>query len=80
MATMVLDPNAPGLDELKERRRISGLDRLDEVWEGTLHMVPAPSFEHASIAQQLAVALDGPARAAAWLERGVAAGAWRRAA
>jgi hypothetical protein len=64
MATMVLDPNAPGLDELKERRWISGLDRLDEVWEGTLHMVPAPSFEHASIAQQLAVALDGPARAA----------------
>jgi hypothetical protein len=64
MATLVLDPHAPGLDALMERRRVSGLDRLDEVWEGTLHMVPAPSFEHASIAQQLAVALDGPARAA----------------
>jgi len=64
MATMVLDPYAYELDALKERRRISGLDRLDEVWEGVLHMVPAPSYEHARIAQQLAVALDGPARAA----------------
>jgi len=64
MATMVLDPYAPGLDELKERRRISGLDRLDEVWEGVLHMVPAPTGEHADIKQQLATALDGPARAA----------------
>jgi hypothetical protein len=43
---------------------VSGLDRLDEVWEGVLHMVPVPSYEHARIAQQLAVALDGPARAA----------------
>jgi Uma2 family endonuclease len=64
MATLVLDPYAYELDALKERRRISGLDRLDEVWEGVLHMVPAPSYEHARIAQQLAVALDGPARAA----------------
>ncbi len=64
MATVVLDPYAYELDALKERRRVSGLDRLDEVWEGVLHMVPAPSFEHASIAQQLAVALNGRARAA----------------
>ncbi len=64
MATLVLDPYAYELDALMERRRVSGLDRLDEVWEGVLHMVPAPSFEHAQIAQQLAVALDGPAREA----------------
>jgi len=64
VATLVLDPYAYELDALKERRRVSGLDRLDEVWEGVLHMVPAPSYEHARIAQQLAVALDGPARAA----------------
>jgi len=64
MATVVLDPHAPGLDALKERRRVSGLDRLDEVWDGVLHMVPAPSFEHASIAQQLAEILGPPARAA----------------
>jgi hypothetical protein len=33
MATLVLDPYAYELDALKERRRVSGLDRLDEVWE-----------------------------------------------
>jgi Putative restriction endonuclease len=62
MATLVLDPHAPGLDALKERRRVSGLDRLDEVWEGVLHMVPAPNYGHARLTQQLAVALNGPAR------------------
>jgi len=62
--TLILDPPSAGLDELVERRRRSGLDRLDEVWEGVLHMVPASSFAHARISQQLAVLLDGPARAA----------------
>jgi Uma2 family endonuclease len=54
-------------DELRalvERRRRAGLDRLDEVWEGVLHMIPARSGAHADIAQQLAVLLDGPARQA----------------
>jgi hypothetical protein len=49
MRTLVLDPPTAGLGELLERRRRSGLDRLDEVWEGVLHMVPAPSGEHAYI-------------------------------
>jgi Uma2 family endonuclease len=62
--TLILDPPTAGLDELLERRRRSGLDRLDEVWDGVYHMVPAPSDAHADIAQQLAVLLDGPARAA----------------
>ena len=64
MRTLILEPSSAGLDELLARRRASGLDRLDEVWEGVRHMVPAPSGEHADIAQQLAVALDGLARAA----------------
>jgi hypothetical protein len=64
MATLVLDPYAYELDALKERRRISGLDRLDEVWEGVLHMVPAPNFGHASVGQQLAEILGPLARAA----------------
>jgi Uma2 family endonuclease len=62
MATVVLDPYAFELDALKERRRISGLDRLDEVWEGVLHMVPAPSYGHARLTQQLAEILGAPAR------------------
>ena len=31
--------------EIDERRR-KGLDRYDEMWEGVLHMAPAPSHEH----------------------------------
>jgi Uma2 family endonuclease len=64
MATMVLDPHAPGLDELKERRRISGLDRLDEVWEGVLHIVPAPNYGHGDIESQLHTILRPIARQA----------------
>jgi Uma2 family endonuclease len=64
MRTVVMDPPTAGLDELLERRRRSGIDRLDEIWEGVLHMVPAPSFGHARVAHRLAVALDGPAQAA----------------
>jgi Uma2 family endonuclease len=60
----VLEPSSAGLEEVLERRRRSGLDRLDEVWDGVLHLVPAPRGEHADIAQQLACILDGPARAA----------------
>ena len=62
MRTLILEPSTAGLDELLERRRRSGLDRLDEVWEGVRHMVPAPSGEHAYVAQQLAVLLDRPCR------------------
>ena len=64
MATVVLDPATPELEALRARRRRAGLDRLDEVWEGVLHMVPAPSGGHAMIAQQLAELLGPLARAA----------------
>ena len=64
MSTLVLGSPPPELKALLERRRRAGVDRLDEVWQGVRHMVPAPSFEHAHVAQQLAVLLDGPARAA----------------
>src|SRR5438445_10455736 len=63
MPTVVLDPAPHEIEVLRERRRRSGLDRLDEVWEGVLHMVPAPSHGHASIAQQLAELLGPLARA-----------------
>jgi Uma2 family endonuclease len=63
MRTLVLDSSTAGLEELLERRRRSGLDRLDEVWAGVLHMIPAPSLAHARIAQQLAELLGPVARA-----------------
>ncbi|MBI3269285.1 MAG: Uma2 family endonuclease [Planctomycetes bacterium] len=38
--------------ELRERHA-RGLDRFDEMWEGELHMVPPPSFEHQDMATEL---------------------------
>lgn len=62
MRTVILDPASAGLERLLEQRRRSGLDRFDEVWEGVLHMVPAPSGEHAHLSHQLSLLLDQPAR------------------
>jgi Uma2 family endonuclease len=63
MPTLVMDPAPVELEALLERRRRLGLDHHDEMWEGVLHMNPAPHGRHQRIAQQLAVALNGPARA-----------------
>lgn len=63
MRTLLPDPPPVEVQAMLDRRRRSGLDRLDEVWEGVLHLVPAPSGEHADLSQQLAVLLNGPARA-----------------
>lgn len=67
MRTLILEPSSAGIADVLERRRAAGLDRLDEVWEGVLHMVPAPSLGHADIAQQLAEILGAPARRAGLL-------------
>ncbi|MGB8878132.1 MAG: Uma2 family endonuclease [Solirubrobacteraceae bacterium] len=64
MPTLVKDPPPAGFQALLERRRELGQDLLDEMWEGVYHMNPAPAARHAEIAQQLAVFLDAPARAA----------------
>ncbi len=64
MPTLLLDPPPAALQTLLERRRKLSQDRKDEVWEGVLHVVPAPSHSHADLVQQLAVILDSPARAA----------------
>jgi hypothetical protein len=64
MPTLLLDPQPTELDALLERRKRLGQDGKDEVWEGVLHVVPAPAHRHADLAQQLAVILDAPARAA----------------
>jgi Uma2 family endonuclease len=67
MPTLVMDPPPAELEALLDRRRRLGLDHHDEMWEGVLHMNPAPHGRHQRIGQQLAVALDGPARAAGLL-------------
>jgi hypothetical protein len=50
---LVVDPPTAGVGDVLEGRRRSGLDRLDEVWEGVYHMVPAPSHTHGAIESQL---------------------------
>ena len=52
------------MQALLVRRRRLGQDHKDEVWEGLLHVVPAPGHRHADLAQQLAEILGPPARAA----------------
>lgn len=67
MRTLLPDPPPPEIAALLARRHQSGADRHDEVWEGVLHMTPAPRGDHDDVQQQLAVLLDGPARAAGLL-------------
>ncbi|MEA2301030.1 MAG: hypothetical protein QOD61_2147 [Solirubrobacteraceae bacterium] len=56
--TLILDPVPAELRDLLDRRRRSGADRHDEVWQGVRHIVPAPGAAHSLIAQQLAILLD----------------------
>jgi len=50
--------------ELAHRRSI-GLDRWDEMWEGVLHMTPAPSLEHQRILGRLVAFLEPRLRSTA---------------
>jgi Uma2 family endonuclease len=47
---------APDPSWLEERRRL-GLDRFDEVWDGVLHVVPAPSSLHQILESDLEAVL-----------------------
>ncbi len=47
---------------LIEQRARLGQDRWDEVWEGVLHMVPPPSYEHQRLGTLLLVFLEPIAR------------------
>jgi Uma2 family endonuclease len=69
MPTLVLDPPPVELAELIERRRRLGQDVFDEVWDGVLHMNPAPHGRHANVQQQLAELLGPLARRAGLLPR-----------
>jgi hypothetical protein len=64
MPTLVRDPQPAEFEALLERRRRLGQDLFDEVWEGVLHMNPAPSRRHARIEAQLLAILQAPAAAA----------------
>jgi Uma2 family endonuclease len=54
MPTLVRDPQPAEFEALLERRRRLGQDLFDEVWEGVLHMNPAPHSRHGRLEWQLA--------------------------
>jgi len=64
MPTLVLGTSPPELEALLERRRRTGADRFDEVWDGVYHLVPGPSQGHARLEAQLTRLLGPPADAA----------------
>lgn len=64
MRTLLPDPPPAEFEQLLERRRRWGADTHDEVWEGVLHMNPAPHWRHADLQAQLIEALGPRARAA----------------
>ncbi len=64
MRTLLHDPLPAEVEALLERRRRLGLDRKDEVWEGVLHVVPAPSHRHSALGAQVKRLLAAPATAA----------------
>ncbi len=55
--TLVSDPPPAEFEALLEQRRRWGADRRDEVWEGVLHLNPAPDLTHGALVAQLIVAL-----------------------
>lgn len=64
MKTVVVGPRPAELQQLIERRHTLGVDLFDEMWEGSYHVVPAPSAWHAVLDNVLAVLLHPYARAA----------------
>jgi Uma2 family endonuclease len=59
MPTLVRDPQPAEFEALLEKRRRLGQDLLDEVWEGVLHVNPAPAGRHGMLDSQL-VRVLGP--------------------
>jgi Uma2 family endonuclease len=55
MPMMVLDPAEQR--RLKARRKLTGADRFDEVWDGVYMMSPVANNEHQSLALQLCFAV-----------------------
>ena len=53
MRVLTVDPPPAELEAVLERRRKIGADTHDEIWDGVLHMAPAPQRRHAQIQWQL---------------------------
>lgn len=69
MPTYVADPQPVEITSLIERRRRLGQDVFDEIWDGVLHMNPAPHGRHTNVQQQLSELFGPLARQAGLLPR-----------
>jgi Uma2 family endonuclease len=58
MPTVILDPPPAEIEALLDRRRRWGADTHDEMWEGVLHMAPAPLRGHARLQMQIGALLE----------------------
>jgi hypothetical protein len=55
---MIVKAVAPDVSQAElARRKLTGIDRWDEMWEGVLHMAPAPYEEHQRLLGELLVFL-----------------------
>jgi Uma2 family endonuclease len=68
--TVVLGPRPQELEALIERRRATGADLYDEVWDGDYVMAPAPRPDHGIVDDELAAILRPLARAAGLIGSG----------
>ena len=57
MTTIVRGPRPPELEAWLERRRASGADRFDEVWEGRYVVAPDPHSAHGAMQFELGLLL-----------------------
>ena len=57
MTTIVRGARPPELEAYLERRRLSGADRFDEVWDGRYVVAPDPHSNHGGVQLALAVVL-----------------------
>jgi Uma2 family endonuclease len=70
MPTLVKDPAPAEFEALLERRRRLGQDLFDEMWDGVLHVNPAPHSRQGKVDAQLAALLYEPAREAGLVQSG----------
>ena len=64
MRVLSTDPPPAEIETLLERRRRSGIDRFDELWDGVLHMAPMAHSRHGKVQAQLFEFLGPLARSA----------------
>jgi Uma2 family endonuclease len=62
MTTIVRGQRPPEIEQLLERRRRSGADRLDEVWEGRYVVAPDPHSSHGVVQGEMYSLLKQAAR------------------